>query len=52
MDEILDELTERFPGISKYRKHIRVAVNQEYVEFDYQPVDSDEIVFITPVSGG
>lgn len=52
LEDILISITERFPGIEKYRPHIRAAVNQSYEEFDFMPKQNDEIVFITPVSGG
>lgn len=52
LEDILISITERFPEIEKYRPHIRVAVNQTYEEFDFKPKNNDEIVFITPVSGG
>jgi len=52
LKQILAGISDRFPGIEKYRPHIRVAVNQNYEQFDYKPKDQDEIVFITPVSGG
>jgi molybdopterin synthase sulfur carrier subunit len=31
---------------------IRVAVNQDYVEFDHPVIASDEIAFFPPVTGG
>ena len=52
LGDILSSISERFPGIEKYRPHIRAAVNQNYEEFDFRPKQNDEIVFITPVSGG
>lgn len=52
LEDIFSSIKKRFPGIEKYRPHIRAAVNQNYREFDFKPKDNDEIVFITPVSGG
>lgn len=52
LNDILSSITERFPEIEKYSTHIRAAVNQNYEEFDFKPKAHDEIVFITPVSGG
>lgn len=52
LDDILSSITERFPGVDKYRTHIRAAVNQNYEELDFSPKQNDEVVFITPVSGG
>lgn len=52
LEDIFIAVKERFPGIGKYRPHIRAAVNQQYEEFDFKPKKNDEVVFITPVSGG
>lgn len=52
LQDLLADISERFPGIEKYRPHIRAAVNQNYEAFDFMPKEHDEIVFITPVSGG
>jgi molybdopterin synthase sulfur carrier subunit len=35
-----------------FKLQIRVAVNTEYVENNYQLHDGDEVAIITPVSGG
>jgi len=50
--KLLEILEDRYPDLSRYKPYLRVAVNQEYTEMDYCPADRDEIVFITPVSGG
>jgi len=34
------------------RDHIRVAVNQEHVEFDAAVKDGDEVAFFPPMTGG
>jgi molybdopterin converting factor small subunit len=52
LEDLFISIQERFPGIEKYRPHIRAAVNQNYEEFEFKPKENDEIVFITPVSGG
>lgn len=52
LQEILSQLIDRFPNLEKYQPHIRAAVNQDYKELDFVPSNNDEIVFITPVSGG
>lgn len=52
LQEILGQLTDQFPKLEKYRPHIRAAVNQDYKDLDFIPSNNDEIVFITPVSGG
>lgn len=52
VEELLQLLTQQYPEMSQYIPYIRVAVNQNYVSMDYRPSDNDEVVFITPVSGG
>lgn len=52
LQDILADISGRFPEMNKYRPHIRAAVNQNYKGFDFKPKENDEIVFITPVSGG
>ena len=52
VEELLQVLAGQYPEMSKYIPYIRVAVNQQYVPMDYRPADKDEVVFITPVSGG
>ena len=52
VEQILKDLTSEFPEMQRYVPHIRAAVNQNYQPLDYQPENRDEIVFITPVSGG
>lgn len=52
LEDILLSISKRFPEIEKYHPHVRAAVNQNYEEFDFKPKNNDEIVFITPVSGG
>ncbi len=52
LQDILADISERFPEMEKYHPHIHAAVNQNYEEFDFMPKEHDEIVFITPVSGG
>lgn len=52
LKELLDFLIQKYPEMEKYSPYLRVAVNQNYVTLDYKPSKNDEIVFITPVSGG
>jgi molybdopterin converting factor small subunit len=49
---LLDRLTDDYPGIKKYKNHLRLSVNQEYRDFSASLQHHDELVFITPVSGG
>ena len=50
--EVWRALVEEFPGLRSDRDAVAFAVNEEYVEADFQPRDSDEVAFIPPVSGG
>ncbi len=52
LEDVYFSIKERFPAIEIYRPYIRAAVNQNYEKFDFKPKQNDEIVFITPVSGG
>lgn len=49
------ELLKRFPelkSILDHQKHLRVAVNLEFSDFNAEVKDGDEIAFMPPVSGG
>ncbi len=50
--EVWRALAEEFPALGGDRGAIAFAVNQEYVEANFQPRDGDEVAFIPPVSGG
>ena len=39
-------------GFSMNRKHVRLAVNDAFVNWDAPLSDGDQIVFIPPVAGG
>nr|HIL75689.1 molybdopterin converting factor subunit 1 [Rhodospirillales bacterium] len=43
-----DSFADAFVG----REHVRVAVNQEHVEFDMPVKVDDEIAFFPPMTGG
>ena len=45
------QLTEKYPDFSKLAA-FSVAVNQEYMDDDYQLQAFDEVAIIPPVSGG
>ncbi|MEX0929659.1 MAG: MoaD/ThiS family protein [Balneolales bacterium] len=49
---LIDRLCDELPEIHKYRSHIRLAVNREYVDPSVILHDGDEVALITPVSGG
>jgi molybdopterin converting factor subunit 1 len=48
--ELFDELSRRyqFPDIGK----MKVAINDEFSEWDSKLADGDSVVFIPPVAGG
>lgn len=49
--ELKEMLTEKYPDFSKLAA-FSVAVNQEYMDDDYQLQAFDEVAIIPPVSGG
>lgn len=51
-EELFEIIAEQYPEIKKYKPYMRVSVNQEYLPFNTQLNPDDEVVFITPVSGG
>ena len=50
--ELLDALRGRSPRIGPLLDVSRLAVNQEYVAANVRLQDGDEVVVISPVSGG
>ena len=50
--EAWDALAGEFPALSPRRAALAVSVNRRYAAFDTVLADSDEVVFIPPVSGG
>jgi MoaD family protein len=51
-EDLFEMLAEQYPEMKKYKPYIRVSVNQEYLPFQTELKADDEVVFITPVSGG
>ncbi len=49
--ELFDLLSAKF-GFAMPRSHVRVALNQEFKQFEDEISDGDEIVFVPPVAGG
>ncbi|HEY3302017.1 MAG TPA: molybdopterin converting factor subunit 1 [Candidatus Binatia bacterium] len=45
-------LKKEYPKLAPVETRLLYAVNQNYVKPDYALKDSDEVVFIPPVSGG
>ena len=52
VSSLIDALVQQYSQIAEWRKHIRIAVNQEYVSHDYLLKEGDDVVVIPPVSGG
>jgi molybdopterin synthase catalytic subunit len=52
VDDVYDVLRKAHPGLEANRESVRVAVNQEFVDWDSIVSDGDEVAFIPPVSGG
>lgn len=53
--QLLDWLTTRGAGYAAaldQRSHIRIAVNQTYVDADHPVSDGDEVAIFPPVTGG
>ena len=51
-EQLLDKLSSDYDPIRSYRKVIRLAVNESYVDESVELANGDEIALITPVSGG
>ncbi|QEX15689.1 molybdopterin synthase sulfur carrier subunit [Hypericibacter terrae] len=52
---LVDWLAQRGPGYRAAladRKLVRVAVNQDYVDFDHPVAANDEVALFPPVTGG
>src|ERR1700737_14400 len=50
--DVYDALRKAHPGLEANRESVRVAVNQEFADWDAIVSDGDEVAFIPPVSGG
>jgi molybdopterin converting factor subunit 1 len=50
--DVYDALKRLHRGLEADRNAIRVALNQEFVDWDAPVADGDEVAFIPPVSGG
>jgi len=50
--DVYDALKRLHQGLVVDRNAIRVALNQEFVDWDAPVADGDEVAFIPPVSGG
>ena len=52
VEDVYDALRKAHPGLEANRESVRVAVNQEFADWDAIVSDGDEVAFIPPVSGG
>ena len=50
--DIWRRLVVEFPELAGHHDSVGFAVNQEYVDGNFEPRKGDEIAFIPPVSGG
>lgn len=50
--DVYGALRTAHPGLEANRESVRVAVNQEFADWDAIVSDGDEVAFIPPVSGG
>lgn len=50
--EVMDAIVARHPAVGDLRRHLRMAVNQEFVDLDEVVPAGAEIALIPPVSGG
>ena len=50
--QVLDALVQMYPVLEPFRKIMRLAVNQSYVDEQSDVEAGDEVAVITPVSGG
>ena len=49
---LVDHLVDAFPAMKPVHNVIRVAVNDEWAQWDHLIEEGDEIALLTPVSGG
>jgi sulfur-carrier protein len=52
VEQLLTDLIEQQPQLTKWRDLTRFGVNLQFVESDTVLQDQDEVVLIPPVSGG
>ena len=52
VSDVYNAVKRLHPGLPADRNAIRVALNQEFVDWDAGVTDGDEVAFIPPVSGG
>jgi molybdopterin converting factor subunit 1 len=52
VSDAIDALARSFSSIAPFRDPIAIAVNERYVQPDYELEEGDTIALIPPVSGG
>ena len=52
VSDVYEALRKLHPALVADRNAVRAALNQEFVEWDADVADGDEVAFIPPVSGG
>jgi len=50
--DVFSFLIKQYPELEPFQSYIRIAVNEAYVDIDFQLHDGDEVAIIPPVSGG
>jgi len=52
VSDAIDALARKMTSIAPLRDPIAIAVNEKYVQPDYELIEGDTIALIPPVSGG
>jgi molybdopterin converting factor small subunit len=52
IETVWTALAAEFPAVAPHRASLSAAVNADYATFTTPLADGDEVVFLTPVSGG
>ena len=52
VNDLLERLEERYPGLRPYRSIVLTSLNEDYVERSTVVSDGDEVAIFPPVSGG
>lgn len=50
--DLFDQLESKYPVVKDHRKHLKMAMNGEYIQSNDRIVDNAEIAIFPPVSGG
>ncbi len=52
IQDLIEELTEKYPGLADLDDQLLIAVNKSMAEREKELKDGDEVAFLPPVSGG